>query len=50
MLPALGAVTVVGALVLAGYNIWPYASNWFTPSFSTTPRMANIPVATIALV
>ncbi|WP_433290901.1 arabinosyltransferase domain-containing protein [Pseudonocardia sp. CA-142604] len=51
MLTALGAVTVVGALVLAGYNIWPYASNWFTPSFSTTPpQLANIPVATIALI
>jgi hypothetical protein len=51
MLTALGAVTVVGALVLAGYNIWPYASNWFTPSFSTTPpQLANIPLTTVVLV
>ena len=50
LVAGLGAVTVVGALVLAGYNTWPYASNWFAPTFSTLPpQLANVPLATIAL-
>ncbi|WP_433557477.1 arabinosyltransferase domain-containing protein [Pseudonocardia xinjiangensis] len=51
LVAGLGAVTVVGALVLAGYNIWPYASNWFVPSFSTKPpAVGSVPLATIVLV
>jgi arabinosyltransferase A/arabinosyltransferase B/arabinosyltransferase C len=47
----LAATTVVGAIVLAGYNLWPYQGAWFTPTFSTlSPRVADIPVATIVLV
>lgn len=47
----LAATTVVAAIVLAGYNLWPYQGAWFTPTFSTlSPRIADVPVATIALV
>lgn len=47
----LGAATAVGSLVLAGYNTWPYAGNWFAPTFSTLPpQVLGAPVATIALV
>jgi hypothetical protein len=47
----LAATTVVAAIVLAGYNLWPYQGAWFTPTFSTiAPRIADIPLATIALV
>lgn len=47
---ALGAVTGVTALVLAGYNVWPYASNWFTPMFSTVPpELAGKGVSTFVL-
>jgi arabinosyltransferase A/arabinosyltransferase B/arabinosyltransferase C len=37
LVTGLAAVTGVGGLVLAGYNIWPYASNWFSPTFSSVP-------------
>ncbi len=48
---ALAAVTGVGALALAGYNVWPYASNWFTPTFSTVPpEIAGKGVSTLVLV
>jgi hypothetical protein len=47
----LGATTVVAAIVLAGYNLWPYQGAWFTPTFSTiAPRIMDVPLATIALV
>jgi arabinosyltransferase A/arabinosyltransferase B/arabinosyltransferase C len=47
----LGAATAVSALVLAGYNLWPYAGDWFTPTFSTLPpQVAGIPLATIVAV
>jgi arabinosyltransferase A/arabinosyltransferase B/arabinosyltransferase C len=47
----LAATTVVGAIVLAGYNLWPYQGAWFTPTFSTiAPRVLDVPLATIALV
>jgi hypothetical protein len=47
----IAASTVVGSLVLAGYNLWPYTGAWFTPTFSTLPpQIAEVPVATIALV
>ncbi|GAA5127012.1 arabinosyltransferase domain-containing protein [Pseudonocardia adelaidensis] len=47
----LGVTTVVAAIVVAGYNLWPYQGAWFTPTFSTlAPRVADIPVATIVLV
>lgn len=51
MVAGLGALTAVASLVLAGYNTWSYASDWFAPSFSTVPpQVASVPVATIALV
>lgn len=47
----LAATTVVAAIVLAGYNLWPYQGAWFTPTFSTiAPRILDIPLATIVLV
>jgi arabinosyltransferase A/arabinosyltransferase B/arabinosyltransferase C len=47
----LAATTVVTAIVLAGYNLWPYQGAWFTPTFSTiAPRILDVPLATIALV
>jgi arabinosyltransferase A/arabinosyltransferase B/arabinosyltransferase C len=47
----LAATTVVAAFVLAGYNLWPYAGAWFSPTFSTLPpQVAELPVATVALV
>ncbi|MCU1627552.1 MAG: cell wall arabinan synthesis protein [Pseudonocardia sp.] len=46
----LGALTVVGSLVLAGYNIWPYASNWWGLTWSDVPPLAaGIPVTTLWL-
>ena len=48
---ALAAAVVVGALVVAGLNSWPFVSAWFTPSFSTVPaQVAGIPLATLLLV
>jgi hypothetical protein len=48
---ALAAAVAVGSLVLAGYNVWPYASGWFTPTFSTLPpQVAGVPVATMLVV
>jgi arabinosyltransferase A/arabinosyltransferase B/arabinosyltransferase C len=50
-LAGLAVTTVVAAIVLAGYNLWPYQGAWFTPTFSTiAPRILDIPLATIALV
>lgn len=47
----LGVTTVVSAIVLAGYNLWPYQGAWFTLTFSTlSPRIMDVPVATIVLV
>lgn len=47
---ALAAVTVTGALVLSGLNLWPFVSAWFTPTFSTTaPTVAHVPLATALL-
>ena len=44
--PGRGA-TVVASLVLAGYNVWPYVGDWFTPTFSTVPpQVAGVPIAT----
>ena len=46
----IAAVTGVGALVLAGYNVWPYASNWFAPTFSSVPpELAGRDVSTYVL-
>lgn len=51
LVAGLAAVTGVGALVLAGYNVWPYASNWFAPTFSTVPpEIAGRGVSTLVLV
>jgi len=48
MVVGLAATTGVGVLVLAGYNRWPYASDWFAPTFSTLPpQVAGVPVATL---
>ncbi|MCO1657912.1 arabinosyltransferase domain-containing protein [Pseudonocardia sp. S2-4] len=47
----LAAATAVCSLVLAGYNLWPFAGDWFTPTFSTLPpQVADVPLATIAAV
>jgi arabinosyltransferase A/arabinosyltransferase B/arabinosyltransferase C len=47
----LAATTAVAAVVLAGYNLWPFQGDWFTLTFSTlSPRVLDIPVATIVLV
>jgi arabinosyltransferase A/arabinosyltransferase B/arabinosyltransferase C len=46
----LAAVTAVGALVLAGQNVWPFVSGWYAPTFSTVPPLVGTtPVATIAV-
>ena len=52
----LAGVTVVGSLVLAGQNMWPFVSGWYTPTFSTLPPLvtlpglvADLPVATVAV-
>ena len=39
----LGAVTAVGALVLAGRNAWPFVGAWYTPTFSTLPPQVPVP-------
>ncbi|WP_232661076.1 arabinosyltransferase domain-containing protein [Pseudonocardia sp. TRM90224] len=50
-LGALAAVTATAAVVLSGANVWPYAANWFEPTFSTTPpRVLGVPVSTIVIV
>ncbi len=47
----LAAATAVGALVLAGYNAWPFASGWFAPTFSDRPpELLGQRVTTLALV
>ena len=33
----LAGATVVCGLVLAGQNMWPFVSGWYTPTFSTVP-------------
>ncbi len=48
---ALAATTVVGSLVLAGLNNWPFVAAWFTPPFSTVPaQVGGIPVTTLFMV
>ena len=50
-LAGLAAATVVCGLVLAGQNMWPFVSGWYTPTFSTVPPLVGtVPVATIVLV
>ncbi|WP_308257446.1 arabinosyltransferase domain-containing protein [Pseudonocardia lacus] len=47
----LAAATAVCSLVLAGYNLWPFAGDWFTPTFSTLPpQVGGTPLATIVAV
>ncbi|HEX5813291.1 MAG TPA: arabinosyltransferase domain-containing protein, partial [Pseudonocardia sp.] len=47
----LAGATVVCGLVLAGQNMWPFVSGWYTPTFSTVPpQVRTVPVATIVLV
>ncbi|MEJ3651993.1 arabinosyltransferase domain-containing protein [Actinomycetes bacterium KLBMP 9759] len=49
-LGALAAVTATTAVVLSGANVWPYAANWFEPSFSTIPpRAFGVPLSTIVI-
>ena len=37
-------------LVLAGQNMWPFVSGWYTPTFSTVPPLVGtVPIATIVL-
>lgn len=51
MTGALAAATVVGSLVLAGMNLWPFVAGWFAPSFSTVPpQVLGVPLATLLLV
>ena len=51
LVAGLAATAAVGSLVLAGYNLWPYAGNWFTPTFSTLPpQVAGVPLATVLAV
>jgi arabinosyltransferase A/arabinosyltransferase B/arabinosyltransferase C len=46
----LAGATVVCGLVLAGQNMWPFVSGWYTPTFSTVPpQVRTVPVATIVL-
>jgi arabinosyltransferase A/arabinosyltransferase B/arabinosyltransferase C len=46
----LAGATVVCGLVLAGQNMWPFVSGWYTPTFSTVPpQVWTVPVATIVL-
>lgn len=46
----LAGATVVCGLVLAGQNMWPFVSGWYTPTFSTVPpQVATVPLATIVL-
>ncbi|WP_308258988.1 arabinosyltransferase domain-containing protein [Pseudonocardia sp. H11422] len=51
VLAGLGALTLVGAVVLAGYNAWPYVSGYYTLTWSTVPPLiAGLPLATLWLV
>jgi hypothetical protein len=46
----LAGATVVCGLVLAGQNMWPFVSGWYTPTFSTVPPLVGtVPIATIVL-
>ena len=46
----LAGATVVCGLVLAGQNMWPFVSGWYTPTFSTVPpQVKTVPLATIVL-
>ena len=46
-LAGLAGATVVCGLVLAGQNMWPFVSGWYTPTFSTMPPLVGtVPVAT----
>ncbi|WP_181781009.1 arabinosyltransferase domain-containing protein [Pseudonocardia pini] len=49
-LAGLGALTVAGALIWAGPNVWPFVSNWWGLTWSTvTPQVAGTAVATLWL-
>jgi len=49
-LVGLGALTVVGSLIWAGQNVWPFVSNWWGLTWSTvTPLVAGTAVATLWL-
>ena len=43
----LAGVTVVGGLVLAGQNLWPFVYGWYTPTFSTLPPQVTLPVGDV---
>jgi arabinosyltransferase A/arabinosyltransferase B/arabinosyltransferase C len=45
----LGGVTVAGALVLAGQNLWPFVYGWYSPTFSTLPPQVTLPVGEVEL-
>lgn len=50
-LTGLAAAVVAGALVLAGWNNWPYVSNWWGLTWSTVaPVVAGYPISAIWLV
>ncbi|GAA4544515.1 arabinosyltransferase domain-containing protein [Pseudonocardia xishanensis] len=49
-LAGLAALTVVGSLIWAGQNVWPFVSNWWGLTWSTvTPLLAGTAVATLWL-
>jgi hypothetical protein len=51
LVAGIAATAAVGSLVLAGYNLWPYAGDWFTPAFSTIPpHVLGTPLATVLAV
>jgi arabinosyltransferase A/arabinosyltransferase B/arabinosyltransferase C len=50
LVAGLAAVTAVGALVLAGQNMWPFVYGWYRPTFSTVPPLVRtVPLATIVV-
>ena len=50
-LAGLGALAVVGSLVLAGQNVWPFVSNWWGLTWSTLPPfVAGVELAPVWLV
>ncbi len=50
LITGLAVVAVVGSLVLAGDNIWPYASSWFVLTWSAgPPQIAGLAAPSIWL-
>ncbi|MDN5933470.1 MAG: arabinosyltransferase domain-containing protein, partial [Pseudonocardia sp.] len=46
-----GLVLAASALVLAGRNLWPFASDWYSPVFSAAPpRLGGVALSSLVLV